>query len=187
MSLGARAEAGAVAGTRLTPAIVAAVGKNPLVELEFDSAGEPIASTAFSRIERTPAEVWAVISDVDRYGRYIPMIHKITRRGDHVRVELRFKVAVYSAKFASEGRITEERERWLDIAYLSGEPRGMAIRFELQPADDGRATMLATYVRFDPYSLGWLVSFFLKHHPEIRFGVVSGTALTLLDAIRRAL
>jgi carbon monoxide dehydrogenase subunit G len=180
-------EAPAVAGTLLVPAIVQAVGKSPLIELELDGAGEPIASTAFARIERTPAEVWAVISDVDRYGRYIPMIHRITRTGDRVRVELRFKVAVYSAKFTSEGRISEERERWLDIAYISGEPHGMAIRFELAPAGDGRATMLATYVRFDPYSLGWLVKFFLKHHPEIRFGVVSGTALTLLDAIRRAL
>jgi len=58
--------------------------------------------------------------------------------------------------------------------------------FELSPLDDGRATLIHAHGEYDAMSLGWLVKFFLKHHPEILHGVFPGTVLVLLDAMRRA-
>ncbi|MSP60832.1 MAG: hypothetical protein EXR72_10915 [Myxococcales bacterium] len=171
----------------LSPRLVGAIAAHPLVEVELDSQGHPLAATAIARIERTPAHVWSVVSDLERHARFIPMIHRTRREGQRVHVDLRFKIALFTAKFSAEGLITSEEGRWIDVAYVAGEPRDLAIRFEVEGVDEGRATVLATRVGFDPFSLGWMVSFFLKHHPEIRFGVVSGSALTLLDAIRRAM
>ena len=39
---------------------------------------------------------------------------------------------------------------------------------------------------FEVESLGWLVKYFLKHHPEIRHGIFPGVALVLHDSLRRA-
>lgn len=36
-------------------------------------------------------------------------------------------------------------------------------------------------------SLGWLAKYFLRHRPEIQFGVMPGVAVGLLESIRRAL
>ena len=47
--------------------------------------------------------------------------------------------------------------------------------------DQGASTILYVSCFFDILSLGWLVRFVLKHHPEIRDGVFAGTALVLLD------
>ena len=40
---------------------------------------------------------------------------------------------------------------------------------------------------FDLMSLGWLAKYFLRHHPEIQFGIFPGVALVLVDSLRRAL
>ena len=57
---------------------------------------------------------------------------------------------------------------------------GRAVRLE----DD--ACEVTTSVTYDIYSLGWLVKYFLRHHPEIQLGVFPGTVLTILDSLRIA-
>jgi carbon monoxide dehydrogenase subunit G len=163
-----------------------ALGHRPLVEVELDRDGYPASATAAIRLGRPRDDVWALLGEVERFTRHIPMIRRAHRDGDRITLELRFKVAVFSAKFAVTARLTEEEGRVVDIAWLSGEPRDLRMRFELYDADEGRATLLVLRFAFDVLSLGWLVSFFLKHHPEIRFGVLAGSALTLLEAIQRA-
>jgi hypothetical protein len=39
---------------------------------------------------------------------------------------------------------------------------------------------------FEVKSLGWLAKYFLKHHPEIQYGIFPGVALALLDSLKRA-
>jgi hypothetical protein len=46
--------------------------------------------------------------------------------------------------------------------------------------------LIYVHIGFDIESLGWLVKLFLKHHPEIQFGVFSGCALALLESMRTA-
>ena len=89
--------------------------------------------------------------------------------------------------FSFTARVVEDPGKSLELQYLSGEPHGVRIRFDLVPIEDGRATRLVCASSFDLQSLGWLVKFFLKHHPEIQFGVYPGTALALLYAVRSAL
>jgi hypothetical protein len=69
---------------------------------------------------------------------------------------------------------------------VEGEPRGLVIRYDLAPIEDGRATQLSVRIGFDLRSLGWLVKYFLKHHPEIQYGVYPGCALALAASMRRA-
>ena len=61
------------------------------------------------------------------------------------------------------------------------------MRFELTPIDDGRACTVSGDGEFDLHSLGWLVKYFLKHHPEIQHGIFPGVALVLIDSLKRAL
>ena len=67
-----------------------------------------------------------------------------------------------------------------------GEPRDAHIRFDIEPFDNGAKSILFARIGFDILSLGWLVKTFLKHHPEIRYGVYPGSALSLLDAVKRS-
>ena len=96
------------------------------------------------------------------------------------------KVALFSAGFKFSADVRMEREKWLELVWVSGEPRGIKLRFELTPLDGGAATLIRGDGEFEAQSLGWLVKFFLKHHPEIEHGVFPGVALVLLDAMRRA-
>ena len=67
---------------------------------------------------------------------------------------------------------------------------GESVHFRLRSVDDGRRTLVYCSMYFDVRSLGWLVDYFLRHHPEIELGVFSATApvivLTLKEHVERA-
>ena len=161
-------------------------GSAPLVQVHVAPDHRPIGASAVARIERPVARVWQVVSEVDRYAERVPMVHKVRRQGARVEVDLKFKVALFSAGFQVTADVSMEAEKWLELRWVSGEPREIRLRFELSPLDDGKATLIRANGAFDAMSLGWLVKFFLKHHPEIQHGIFPGTTLVLLDAMRRA-
>jgi hypothetical protein len=148
--------------------------------------GRPTGATAAARIAAPPARVWEVVSDLSGYAERLPMVHRVKRDGDRVQVDLRFKIALFSVGFAFQADARYEAERWLELTWVEGEPRGIVLRFDLHPHADGKETLMYGSGAFDIRSLGWLVKFFLKHHPEIEFGIFPGVALNLIDAMRKA-
>ncbi len=160
--------------------------RTSVVHVRFSETGTPLGASAVARIDRPAADVWAAVADVERFARFLPMVHRATRRGDDVTFELRFKVGFFSVGFDFTARATHDAPRRLELRWVSGEPRDIYLRFELTPVDDGRACVVEGEGAFEVMSLGWLVKFFLRHHPEIQFGVFPGVALVLLDALRRA-
>ena len=78
-----------------------------------------------------------------------------------------------------------EEGKWLDLRGVGGDIKQLHIRFELDDHGDGSSTLRAT-ISFDPFSLGWLSKYFLKHHPEIRYGIFPGCAYGLADAMKQA-
>lgn len=160
--------------------------KQASVEVFHGADGRPARATAVARFDHAPAHVWGVIVDVERYPGRVPMIHRVRRRGDEVAVDLKFRISLLSVGFQFVVAATHEPERWLELRWISGEPRGLRLRFDLEPLDDGRACSVRTEASFDPHSLGWLAKYFLKNHPEIEFGIFPGVALALLDSMRRA-
>lgn len=160
-------------------------GDGPLLRLLVDGAGRPTGAIAALRIAAPVTRVWQVVRDVEALPARVPMVHRVRRDGDRLDMQLRFRIAVFSAKFGFVARERHEEGRWIELDWESGEPRGIRLRFELQPLDDGAATRLSVAVSFDVLSLGWLASYFLRHHPEIQYGVFPGSALVLLDAIGR--
>jgi carbon monoxide dehydrogenase subunit G len=156
----------------------------PLVAIHLGPDGLPNGATAAARVAAPPERVWAVVSDVAAYAAHIPMISKVKREGDRVSVQLKFRVSLFSAGFEFVADGTYLENQWLELRWVSGEPRALRIRFDLQPVDGG--TVVHVLCGFDLSSLGWLVKYFLKHHPEIQFGVFPGSALTLLDSMRKA-
>jgi ribosome-associated toxin RatA of RatAB toxin-antitoxin module len=168
------------------PELVAA-SAGPLVELGVDSAGRPISAVAAWRIAAPVGRVWQVVTALDRYHERVPMITKVRREANNrVTLHLGFRIAFVTAGFAFTAEPVAEPERRFELRWISGEPRNLVIRFELDPHDEGRQTLVHVSIGFDIQSLGWLVKYFLKHHPEIQYGVYSGTAVALLDSIRRA-
>lgn len=158
----------------------------PVVQLRVTPDGRPTGAAATARFEHPPERIWAVVSDIERYARYLPMVDRARRTGDRVAFDLKFRVGFFSAGFQFTADATYEPGKWLELRWVSGEPRNIRLRFELSPLDEGRATQVVGDGEFDLMSLGWLVKYFLKHHPEIGHGVFPGVALVLLDALRRA-
>lgn len=54
----------------------------PTVQMRVTRDGRPLGAAAKTRIERPIAEVWAALSDIERYARHLPMVHHTKRRGD---------------------------------------------------------------------------------------------------------
>lgn len=164
------------------------------VHVEIDASGRTTSATAEAIIDRPVNVVWRIVEDVDRFPGRIPMISKVKLAGDRTKgereratVHLKFKLALFSVGFDFVVDVKSEQGKWVELAYVSGEPRGIRLRFDLEPGDpDGKSTRLKTTGAFDVMSLGWLAKYFLKHHPEIQFGVIPGVAVGLLESIRVA-
>ncbi len=163
-------------------AAAVAEAQGPLVRVLTDSTGRPVAAVAAARLAAPPAAVWKVIVDLPAWAGRVPMLHKVERVGDLVHVQLKFKVTVVSVGFAFVAQVTEAPERSLRLEWRSGEPAKIDLRLDLAP--DGDGTLLEARVGFEARSLGWLVKFFLRHHPEIEYGIFPGSALALLEAMR---
>jgi uncharacterized protein YndB with AHSA1/START domain len=159
---------------------------NPVIEVRLAPDGKPRGAAARIRIDRPVAQVWAAVSDVEHYARHLPMVHRARRRGDNVTFELKFKVGFFSVGFEFSADVAYEAERWLELRWTAGEPRDIRLRFVLTPVDGGAACQVEGDGEFDLHSLGWLAKYFLKHHPEIQFGIFPGVALVLIDSLRRA-
>jgi hypothetical protein len=166
------------------PPEVVAAAAGPLVAVEPAPDGRPVGAIAAGRLPVEPARIWQMLADVERWGAHIPMIHHMHREGDRVTSKLRFRIALFSVGFGFTADASYEEGRWLELRWVSGEPRALRIRFELAPVEGG--TVVYAGVAFDVMSLGWLVKFFLKHHPEILYGVFPGSALTLYEALRKS-
>ena len=136
--------------------------------------------------ERRSARVWSHIVDVDRYPSFVPMLSKVKRDGDRVHGALEVQGRLLLRRL----RLRRRRQvrggtSGSTCAASSGEPRDLHIRFELEDAGGGASTLRST-ISFDPFSLGWLTKYFLKHHPEIRYGIFPGCAYGLADSMRQA-
>jgi hypothetical protein len=114
------------------------------------------------------------------------MVHAARRVGDDVTFDLRFKVGFFSVGFQFTARATYEPPRSLELRWTAGEPRDIRLRFTLTPLEGGAACAVEGDGEFDLQSLGWLVKYFLRHHPEIAHGVFPGVALVLIDSLKRA-
>jgi carbon monoxide dehydrogenase subunit G len=158
----------------------------PIIEVRFGADGLPAGATATATIERPIDRVWSVISDVERYPGRVPMIDKVKRDGQRITIDLRFKVSFISVGFQFSADMTSETQRWLELRWAAGEPKGIKLRFDLEAAEGGRVTQVRSDAEFEVKSLGWLAKYFLKHHPEIQYGIFPGVALALLDSLKRA-
>jgi ribosome-associated toxin RatA of RatAB toxin-antitoxin module len=178
-----RAELVADADSRDVLAVTAHT--NAVIEVELDGDGKPRAATATATVAAPPARLWQLILDLERYPKIVPMMHKVRREGDRVTAQLRFKVSIISVGFEFTADATYEEPRRLELRWVDGEPRDIRIRFDIDDAGDGTSRVRAR-IAFDPLSLGWLAKYFLRHHPEIQFGILPGCALALVDSMRRA-
>jgi ribosome-associated toxin RatA of RatAB toxin-antitoxin module len=160
----------------------------PLLEMTLGPKGLPIAACAAAVVDAAPDHVFEVLTDIERYAGRIPLMHKARVHGDWAEFSLRLKLAFFGVGFSFASNIAAEPGRSLALRYRSGEPKDIAIHYDIAPVSSGDPDRCLIYVHigFDIESLGWLVKLFLKHHPEIQFGVFSGCALALLESMRTA-
>ena len=156
------------------------------VRVAMDDHGRVRAACATLRIDAPVARVWRLVSDVEGYAGRVPMIHRVVRDGDRATLQLKFKLSVLSVKFEFVVDIVREDERSLELRWVSGEPQGIMLGYQLTPLAGGEACELRATGEFDLMDLGWFAKYFLRHHPEIELGVLPGVAIGLLDAMRRA-
>lgn len=156
------------------------------VKVAMGDDGRVRAASATLRIDAPVARVWRLVQDVEGYAGRVPMIHRVVRNGDRATLQLKFKLSLLSVKFEFVVDIVRDHERSLELRWVSGEPEGIVLGYELTPLDGGEACELRATGQFDLMSLGWFAKYFLRHHPEIELGVLPGVAIGLLDAMRRA-
>jgi len=170
----------------LTPLLSA----GPLVRIFTRADGKPLEASGMVMVQAPPERVWSCIRDMRSLQRFIQMVESLRMlppgpQGEELlRVNLRFKIAIFSARFHFVARVERDEGRRVELTYHSGKVRDLTIRFELAPAPQGQ-TILLCLVRFDIHSLGWLVNIFVRHHPEIEWGIHAGSAMSIADSVRR--
>jgi hypothetical protein len=164
--------------------------RNPVVELLRSPVGISSGARAFARVDAPVASVLAAFDRIEKEGsfsafvKHIPMVRELKRDGDRFRIELQFRVSVLSVRFGGTTRLVRESESAVRFDYIDGEPVGLSLRFAAHALED--KALLQIDVAFDIDSLGWLAKHFLRHHPEIRDGAHTGTAVAIVEALRRA-
>jgi ribosome-associated toxin RatA of RatAB toxin-antitoxin module len=160
--------------------------RNVHVSVETGDTGSPRSATAEGHVASPVARVWEIVSDLSRYPGRLPMIHRVKRDGDRATVQLKFKIALFAVPFEFVVDVLEEHQRWIELRWVSGEPRDLTLRFDLDEAAEGGGCRLRATGAFDVSTIGWMAKYFLRHHPEIGFGIVPGVAVGLLEHMRRA-
>lgn len=158
----------------------------PVVTIRSDRDGKPVGAAASAVIAHPPDLVWSALRDIERYAKHLPMVSRVRQSGDDVTFELRFRIGFFSVGFHFSAHVTRQEGRSVELVWTGGEPKDIRLHFTLTPADDGRACAVEGDGQFDLSSLGWVVKYFLRHHPEIQFGIFPGVALVLIDSLRRA-
>lgn len=160
----------------------------PRVQVLTD-AGKPASGHAMVLIRRNASKVWSHIEDPKRLSELIRMVETVSyeSQGDVpvVRVDLKFKIALFAARFHFVAAVHRQSERVLELKFRKGSVKDIQLRLEVIPVDEG-SCVLDCRVGFDMMSLGWLVKTFLRHHPEIEWGVHSGSVLTVVTSIQDA-
>src|SRR5688500_3822913 len=98
--------------------------------------GTPRGATAQEKLSVPLDRLWGVIVEVDKFPERIPMIHRVRLDGDRATVDLKFKLSLFSVGFHFVVDIHQEEKKWLELRWVSGEPRGIKLRFDLEEADD---------------------------------------------------
>jgi ribosome-associated toxin RatA of RatAB toxin-antitoxin module len=163
-----------------------ALASGPLLRLLFDGE-RPRAAAALMAVN-APAEVlWSIVGNIDSFPKLINMVHSVRHLDanadgvDVVKVNLRFKMAFFSTKFDFVATRETTGERRVEVNYVSGKVRDVAIEIEVLDID-AEHSVLRCHVGFDPLSLGWLVKVFLRHHPEIEWGLHTGSVMSIASA-----
>lgn len=159
----------------------------PLVQVTFGPKGLPVEACAGQIMNATPERAFEILTDIEKYAERVPLIHKVRVSGDVAEFGLKFKVAFFGVNFSFASNIRTEDNRSLTLEYRNGEPENITIRYDIAPrAGHDDQSVMFVRIGFNVDSLGWLVKFFLRHHPEIQFGIFPGCALALLESMRLA-
>ncbi len=170
-------------------ALAPALAKGPLVRVELSPRGRPAGASCLLRVAAPPARLWSRIRDLEGLPRLVEMMEAVDRLpplpdgAERVRVRLRFHLAFLSVRFHFVARVAREEGRLLELTYLEGKVRDLRIRLETAPWGEAGCLLLCR-IAFDPFSMGWLANVFLRHHPEIEWGVHAGAALCVAEAAR---
>lgn len=160
----------------------------PLVRVTFGPKGLPVAATAGQIVNASPKRVYEILTDIEKYAERVPLIHRVRLKGDLAEFGLKFKVAFFGVGFSFTSKVETVKDRSVELVYREGEPANIRIKYDITPlAGKDERSVLFVRIGFDVDSLGWLVKFFLRHHPEIQFGIFPGCALALLESMRLAL
>jgi hypothetical protein len=171
----------------ILPALLPTVGADPVLRIASGSDGRPVAASAIGRIDATVDRIWKVLTDVERYADRVPLMDRVRVRGDVIDFGLRFRVSFFSVAFSFQSQLRMVDHRSVSLIYRSGEPKDITIDYALQPLPgNANASVLGVHIGFDVMSIGWLARVFLKHHPEIQYGIHPGCALALFDSMRKA-
>ncbi len=163
----------------------------PLVHVHTGATGKPQEAHALCMIHAPAERVWTCIRDIRSLQDFIKMIEsmqvlpKRNRQQELIRVNLRFKIAFFSARFHFIARVERQEGVGIEFIFHSGKVKDLVIRLELIPVENGH-TILSCRVGFDIQALGWLVNLFVRHHPEIEWGIHAGSAMSIAEAVRKS-
>mgnify|MGYP006284131603 CR=1 FL=1 len=170
--------------------LAALAGRGPLVRIRTDARNRPRGATCLLGAAAPVERIWSGLRDLGALPQLIEMVESLHRlpaehgQPERVLVRLRFKIAIFSTRFDFTASIERAEGRWLELRYLAGKVRDLLIRLELAAVDAGHSLLLCR-VDFDPQSLGWLANIFIRHHPEIEWGIHAGSAVSVAQAARQ--
>jgi coenzyme Q-binding protein COQ10 len=97
-----------------------------------------------------PEQMFELVADIERYPEFLPwcVACRIKRReGDVIWGDLMVGFKVFRETFTS--RVTLDRPRRIDVAYVNGPFRYLNNHWEFLPGPDGEGTLIDFYIDFE--------------------------------------
>ena len=102
-----------------------------------------------------------------------------------VRIDTRYRFFILRLGLHVIVEIALPGDGSLDLHTVGGRIRDLRAHFRLRPAgEDDRQTLFYCSLSYDVRSVGWLVDYFLRHHPEVEMGVFAATAPVIAYALK---
>lgn len=185
-------------GRSVPPEILARLCQEGILNhVERSPDGTLLRSVAAALVEaplvRVVEEVRGIRTNQGGFLRDVNLIHKVTvlpgpSGGLRLRLALRYRFLFFRTTFEVDADVTLGEGASLDLVGVAGKPSGLLAHFRALPVSPAGqpATLVMCSLRFDVSSLGWLVDYFLRHHPEIELGVFSATAPVIVLCLKEA-
>lgn len=157
--------------------------RGPVAQVEYDDQGRFAAVTAIIETDRSPQEMWNVITDFENYPRFMPNVVRsdVREAGPQSRfVQLEVETPGMNSRYTSRYDLDAEKLK-MRFSWVEGDFRGTGYSWLIRPRDGGGAVV---YYKGAARNFSNLLASLEDARQSLTVGINLMAALNVVRAVR---